>query len=148
GGAIVDENMMTNIDGVFECGNVLHVHDLVDYVSQESQLAGVAAVEYLNKVKSSQQEKWQIVASDGVRYCVPFVINKDTTASCIALKIRVATVAKNVRLVLSCGATILSDQKKPIVRPGEMIVFNLEMRLLEQLKGADTIKVYLQSDKA
>ena len=70
GGARVDQDRQTSLPGVFACGNVLHVHDLVDYVSEEAELAGGCAAEYLRD-RVSGGESWAVSARDGVRYVVP-----------------------------------------------------------------------------
>ncbi len=95
GGAVVDENLMTNIDGVFECGNVLHVHDLVDFVSAESENAGKCAAEYIQGYKPCH-EKITIRCTNGVRYCVPTVLNKDDVYAAQSFKMRVSNVFKKV----------------------------------------------------
>ena len=99
GGAVVDENLMTNIDGVFECGNVLHVHDLVDFVSAESENAGKCAAEYIQGYKPCH-EKITIRCTNGVRYCVPTVLNKDDVYAAQSFKMRVSNVFKKVELAV------------------------------------------------
>lgn len=98
GGAIVDESMMTSVEGIFECGNVLHVHDLVDFVSKESEDAGLSAARYIAG-GASAGEKVAIVGADGVRYVVPHYLSKDADVGKLQLKMRVANVFKNKRLV-------------------------------------------------
>ena len=97
GGAIVNDQMMTNIDGVFSCGNVLHVHDLVDFVSAEASHAGECAVAYLNGAKASE-EVVKVNAINGIRYVVPQLINKDDNYEPLGLKMRVGNVFKNVEI--------------------------------------------------
>ena len=95
GGAVVDENLMTSVDGVFECGNVLHVHDLVDFVSAEADNAGKRAVDYINGVKPCT-DKVTVTCSGGVRYSVPTVLNRDDNAAAQSFKMRVSNVFKKV----------------------------------------------------
>ncbi len=125
GGAVVDENMMTSVDGVFECGNVLHVHDLVDFVSKESEDAGRSAAEFI-KTGSVDRNYVETRGVDGVRYVVPQRLSKDCKADKLQLKLRVGNVFKNVRLVVEADGEEIYSKKKQIVTPGEMesIVLN------------------------
>ncbi len=127
GGAVVDENMMTSVDGVFECGNVLHVHDLVDFVSKESEDAGRSAAEFI-KTGSVDRNYVETRGVDGVRYVVPQRLSKDCKADKLQLKLRVGNVFKNVRLVVEADGEEIYSKKKQIVTPGEMesIVLNEE----------------------
>ena len=97
GGAVVDENMMTSVDGVFECGNVLHVHDLVDFVSKESEEAGKSAAEYI-KNQSVSRDYVEVMGMEGVRYVVPQRLSKKCALDKLQMKMRVGNVYKNVRL--------------------------------------------------
>ncbi|MDE7337073.1 MAG: NAD(P)/FAD-dependent oxidoreductase [Clostridia bacterium] len=119
GGAVVDENMMTSVDGVFECGNVLHVHDLVDFVSKESEEAGRSAAEYIRSGVVAR-DYVEIAGVDGVRYVVPQRISKVCDADKLQLKMRVGNVFKNVRLVVEADGEEIYSKKKQIVTPGEM----------------------------
>lgn len=125
GGAVVDENMMTSVDGVFECGNVLHVHDLVDFVSKESEEAGRSAAEFI-KTGSVDRNYVETRGVDGVRYVVPQRLSKDCKADKLQMKLRVGNVFKNVRLVVEADGEEIYSKKKQIVTPGEMesIVLN------------------------
>ena len=98
GGAEVGENMMTNLDGVFECGNVLHVHALVDFVSEEAKHAGECAAEYVRDGKAATHEKVHVETYGGVRYTVPQYFMKDGDNSPVNIKMRVANVFKKVRI--------------------------------------------------
>ncbi len=115
-GAIVDQDRQTSQEGIFACGNVLHVHDLVDFVSEEAEIAGVSAANY---IKGLGGEKIFIpVKCDGkVRYTVPQVIteNKDVT-----VYFRVADVFRNVKINVYNGDKLVLSKKRPKVAPGEM----------------------------
>ncbi len=125
GGAEVDENMMTSVDGIFECGNVLHVHDLVDFVSKESEDAGRSAAEYI-KSGEVNRDYVDVCGADGVRYVVPRFLSRDCAAEKIQFKMRVGNVFKNVRLVAEVDGEEIYSKKKQIVTPGEMesVIFN------------------------
>ena len=125
-GAIVDQDRQTTIPGVFACGNVLHVHDLVDFVSQEAEIAGKAAAAY---IAGSQGEKVEIpVKTDGkVRYTVPQVI---TQKKDITLYFRVGNVYKNVRVNVTSGDKVILSKKRPKVAPGEMESVTIKAEML------------------
>ena len=119
GGAVVNDKMMTSVEGIFECGNVLHVHDLVDFVSEESEHAGKCAAEYIAKGCGSS-EKIPVKGVNGVRYVVPQIINKDDDFEPISLKMRVGNVFKNVEVAVMLDGEKIASKKKQIVTPGEM----------------------------
>lgn len=142
GGAIVNDQMMTNIDGVFSCGNVLHVHDLVDFVSAEASHAGECAVAYLNGAKASE-EVIKVNAINGIRYVVPQLINKDDNFEALGLKMRVGNVFRNVEIRVSVDGEKLFSKRKQIVTPGEMETINLKPELVEKLKQGKEVTVEL-----
>ncbi|MBQ8028411.1 MAG: FAD-dependent oxidoreductase [Clostridia bacterium] len=119
-GAIVDEYRQTSRPGIFACGNVLHVHDLVDYVTNESQLAGQGAAKYiLSKGKGKAAKYISVKAEGGVRYTVPQNINSATDED-VKIYFRVRDVYKNARITVSCGDKVIYSKKKPKLAPGEM----------------------------
>lgn len=115
-GATVDQDRQTSTQGIFACGNVLHVHDLVDFVSDEAEIAGQSAADYINDVN---EEKINItIKTDGkIRYTVPQKItkNKDVTVF-----FRVSDVFRNVKISVYNGDEIICSKKKMKVAPGEM----------------------------
>ena len=115
-GAVVDQDRQTSIEGVFACGNVLHVHDLVDFVSEEAEIAGKAAAEYINGENADAVDV--NIKTDGkIRYTVPQKITKDKD---ITVFFRVADVFRNVKVnVIKNGEKVYS-KKKVKVAPGEM----------------------------
>lgn len=117
GGATVDQNRETEIQGVFSCGNVLHVHDLVDFVSEEGEIAGKSAAGYIsNNHKSSVNIN--IVHSRNIRYTVPQrITNFDDN---ITVYFRVCDEFKNVNFIVTQNDKKLLSQKKIKVAPGEM----------------------------
>ena len=143
-GAIVDDNLMTSIDGIFECGNVLHVHDLVDYVSIEAKEAGEKAVDYINSKDTNNYEKVFINTSDGVRYTVPELIIKNGNTEPLSLKLRVGNVYKKVRLEVKCDDEVIYSRLRPVVTPGEMEKIDLKEEQVKRLRSANTISVYLK----
>lgn len=142
GGAIVDESMMTSVEGIFECGNVLHVHDLVDFVSKESEDAGLSAARYIAS-GASAGEKVAIVGADGVRYVVPHYLSKDADVGKLQLKMRVANVFKNKRLVADLDGEEIISKKKQIVTPGEMESVTLTAEQVKKIQSGKTLTLRL-----
>ncbi len=142
GGAIVDESMMTSVEGIFECGNVLHVHDLVDFVSKESEDAGLSAARYIAG-GASAGEKVAIVGADGVRYVVPHYLSKDADVGKLQLKMRVANVFKNKRLVADLDGEEIISKKKQIVTPGEMESVTLTAEQVKKIQSGKTLTMRL-----
>lgn len=139
-GAIVDQDRQTMQEGIFACGNVLHVHDLVDYVSEEAEIAGQAAAEYI-KGNSPQEIDLKIDTDGKVRYTVPQIVTK---AKDFEIFFRVANVYKDCEI-------ILKDQEKEIIRlkkqklvPGEMEKIKVKQEMLQNILG-DTICLELKN---
>ena len=139
GGAVTDQNRQTSIPGVFACGNVLHVHDLVDYVSDEAEIAGCAAADYL---AGAQSEKVDITVQpiSGVRYTVPQQITK---AQDTVVYFRVSDVFRDKRIVVKCGDRVISNKKKIKLAPGEMETVKLTADVLAEI-GQGTITIGLE----
>ena len=116
GGAVVNQSRETSIPGVFACGNVLHVHDLVDFVSDEAEIAGESAAEFI-KNKNVLLNDIEIKTGFGVRYTVPQKISKGCDTE---LYFRVTDIYRNVNIVVKSGENVISKKKKQRVAPGEM----------------------------
>ena len=116
-GAVVDAARQTTAEGIFACGNVLHVHDLVDNVSAEAQIAGENAAKYAQG-RLARAETVNVVPSGAVRYVVPQRLVKGEGEA--ALYFRVGSAVKPARLTVKCGETVLRTLKKPVMTPGEM----------------------------
>ena len=118
-GAVVDENRQTSRPGIFACGNVLQVHDLVDYVTQESQIAGAGAAAYIKNKPKGRNRYVSVKGQSGVRYVVPQNINENTDKD-VKLYFRVADVYRNARILVESDGKVLYNKKKPKLAPGEM----------------------------
>ena len=129
-GAVVDQDRQTSIEGIFACGNVLHVHDLVDFVSQEAEIAGKAAAEYIQGKKS---ENLAIaIKTDGkIRYTVPQVITNEKD---VTVYFRVSDVYRNVKINVTSGENTLLSKKRPKVAPGEMESITIKAEQLKDIK--------------
>ncbi|MFY9422273.1 MAG: FAD-dependent oxidoreductase [Bacilli bacterium] len=146
GGAVVDENMMTSVEGIFAAGNVLHVHDLVDYVSEESAHAARSAVEYLNE-KHQPEEKISINTGKGIRYTVPQLLNANTDYQPLTIRMRVDNVYRNSRIVLKADDEIIYSRKKQIMTPGEMESLSLTSEIVEKMKSSKNIVFEVEAGK-
>lgn len=143
-GAVVNEFRETNIPGIFACGNVLHVHDLVDYVSEEAELAGVGAARFIQNGENDENtSKIPVKAEGGVRYVVPQKLSGKNTP--VKLFFRVANVYKNVIIEVKDGDTVLLSRKKQKVAPGEMESLILSPELLQKIQNEVTVTLAEQA---
>jgi len=138
-GAIVNETRETEIPGIFSCGNVLHVHDLVDYVTLESQLAGAGAAAYIQGKADANPEYVDTRGTNGVRYIVPQRVNRHVSES-VKLYFRVGQVYKNASVQLRAGDRVLAKRKRPRLAPGEMEDLAVKPEQLQGLpQGAELV---------
>ncbi|WP_297788629.1 FAD-dependent oxidoreductase [uncultured Anaerococcus sp.] len=142
-GAVVSDRLMTNIPGVFACGNVLHVHDLVDYVTEESELAATSAAAYIEeKFKEAQTAPIYLKAGDGISYTLPQYINPDTMADTAIVRFRVNNVYQNRILKMFVDGKEVAKKKKLVYAPGEME--NLTLKKSDLGEGAKEIEIKLE----
>lgn len=147
-GPLVNESLETDVPGVFACGNVLHVHDLVDYVSEEATLAGKHAAHYLQAGEDADdKEAVQIKAINGVRYTVPSCIRVDHMEPLQIVRFRVGNVYKNAQIVVSCNEKQLMALKKKVLAPGEMEQVILKKTDLEQIPDLSEITIEIRTQE-
>ena len=146
-GAVVDNTLQTNVPGIFACGNVLHVHDLVDHVSNESAVAGRAAAAYI-KGKGWQGSIIPVMDGNGVRGCVPQRINLPEVPVdfSINLMFRPINVYRNQYVVVKADDKVLSSRKHMILTPGEMAVVPMAAEMLEKCRGAKAVTVEISAE--
>ena len=136
-GAVVDDTLQTSKEGIFACGNVLHVHDLVDFVSAESFKAGKAAAEYV-RGKKRVGTYVSVKDGDGVRGVVPQkLLIPDGEVESVQIMFRPAGVYENAYIRVTDGERELIKQKKRILTPGEMAELVLKPEVVKGLSGAD-----------
>ncbi|WP_099189916.1 NAD(P)/FAD-dependent oxidoreductase [Tepidibacter mesophilus] len=132
-GPVVNNKMQTNVDGVFACGNVVHVHDLVDFVTKESRIAGRNAALYvLNKTENN--ETIDTEAGDGIGYIVPQQIDTKLGEE-VNLFMRVRNIYTNRKIVVRDGDEIILQKKRPHMIPSEMENLKLSAEIVKNLKG-------------
>ena len=149
-GPIVDESLETNVEGVFACGNVLHVHDLVDYVSEEAALAGKNAAQYVKERYGKDVQKSgeviEIKATDDARYTVPTSIHMDNMADLLTVRFRVGNVFKDSYISVYFNDERVQHRKKQVMAPGEMEQIILKKKALEDFDGLKTITVKIEEE--
>ena len=144
-GPKVKESLETNIPGVFAAGNVLHVHDLVDYVSEEAGSAGAHAAAYIqNGEQGADAASLPVRCENGVRYTVPTAIRPACAGDKVTLRFRVGAVYKNKKIAVYLGDTCIFTRKRPVLAPGEMETIQLKGELLRKDPAADHITVTLE----
>lgn len=145
-GPVVNECLETNIDGVFACGNVLHVHDLVDYVSEEAAAAGKYAASYVkdNCSMGERGKEIPVIPSDGVRYTVPEKIHVNRMSDELTVRFRVDAVYQNSYISVFLNQERIQHKKKQILAPGEMEEIRLSKKILEEYQGLEQIVVKVE----
>lgn len=117
-GAIVDQNRMTSVKGIFSCGNVLHVHDLVDNVSKEAEIAGRSASNFaLNKIDNDFKFV-KVIPKDGIRYVLPQIIRLPDNK--IKIFYRVKNVFKKTKIIVETNNVVVYSKKYSVLAPGTM----------------------------
>lgn len=135
GGAAVYEDMETSIPGVFACGNALHVHDLVDFVTAESERAGAAAARFVQSGCEPAGPTLEVRPGEGVGYTVPQRIRPDKVERNCGLFFRVNRVYRESKIVVTSGDNTLAAYRREHLAPGEMEHIVLPCALLEQAEG-------------
>ena len=137
GGAVVDQDRQTSVSGIFACGNVLHVHDLVDFVSDEAEIAGDAAAAYI-KSEHHDSADIKIETDNIIRYTVP---QKITAAKDLSIFFRVCDTFKNVKVVVKNGGKVIYSKKLLKAAPGEMNKIDLKK---DMLTGAKALRLEIE----
>ena len=140
-GPKADDDLATDIDGVFACGNVLHVHDLVDFVSAEASAAGANAAEYILKGQRKTTEKLNIIPQNGIRYTVPVSFHKGAVKGNISLKFRVTGIYKNASVTVKAGEKTILNRKMRVMIPSEMQDITLKKDVINDVTEDITVEV-------
>lgn len=145
-GPVVDESLETNIPGVFACGNVLHVHDLVDYVSEEAGRAGVNAARFVSGETTGSGSQITLSAEDGVRYTVPRRIDLSKMEDTLTVRFRVGAVYQNAFISVYLDGERIMHRKKQVMAPGEMEQVVLQKQKLAAYPNLKQITVKIEKE--
>ena len=143
-GPVVNDSLETNIPGVFACGNVLHVHDLVDFVSQEASNAGKNAAKYIKEGEVTSAKQIEILPVDGVRYTVPKYVRPEVMDDTLTVRFRVGQVFKGCAIATYFGDTLISKRKRPVMAPGEMEQVVLKKSQLAEYPDIENITIKIE----
>ena len=147
-GPIVDNTMMTVVPGVFACGNVVHVNDLVDNVSTESEIAGMYAAKYALGKNEGSAVSVPVKPGNLVRYMVPQSVEAGKVENDVKMYFRVMAPTQNVTIEAKCGDTVLYHAKKKFVNPGEIERIQIPADRLNQLAGGEIIVSVTKNEEA
>lgn len=145
-GPSVNEKMQTSVEGIFACGNTVHVHDLVDFVTAESIRAGENAAKYVQGKVISNGEKVTLKPGNRVRYTVPQHLDSTESDSNISIMFRPTDVYRNVSIVVYSNNERIKTQRKKVVRPGEMQVVELTPEQLKQVHENLTVAIEIPEE--
>lgn len=145
-GPSVNEKMQTSVEGIFACGNTVHVHDLVDFVTAESIRAGENAAKYVQGKVISNGEKVMLKPGNRVRYTVPQHLDSTESDSNISIMFRPTDVYRNVSIVVYSNNERIKTQRKKVVRPGEMQVVELTPEQLKQVHENLTVAIEIPEE--
>ena len=140
-GAVVNQAMESDIPGIFACGNVLHVHDLVDYVVEEAREAAEGAVDYLNGKLTHQGHVYEVEAGNGIGYVVPQLVYIDDVKDKLSFKFRVRKPFKDVNIYIKEGDKVIKKLFKPAIIPSEMEIVKLSKDLFTKSDSKITVVV-------
>jgi len=140
-GPLVNDKLETDADGVFACGNVLHVHDLVDYVSEEATLAGANAAAYVLGGAGKEGRRVKITCDNGVRYTVPQTLDITNMNDKVVVRFRVADVYKDRSICVYYGDEKVSSVKKRVLAPGEMEQVILKKESFDKYPDVTNIRI-------
>jgi pyruvate/2-oxoglutarate dehydrogenase complex dihydrolipoamide dehydrogenase (E3) component len=139
-GPVVDEHMQTNVPGVFACGNVAHIHDLVDYVTDEGKLAGKKAAKFAKGKLKPAKKQIDVVAGENVRYVLPQKLNKKKVKK-IKISFRVSRPMEKGKLWVDYDKKSGKERSKRHLAPGEMEQVTLDDKRLKKTKKQVTVQV-------
>ena len=145
-GPVVNESLETSVPGVFAAGNVLHVHDLVDYVSEEARLAGESAAAFIKDSGSSPASRVPVEYSGGIRYTIPCSVDPQHVGRWLKFRFRVGEVMTNRKVVLYLDDRAVITKKRRVMAPGEMEELVLTKKALDEHAGFRSLAIRVEED--
>jgi len=145
-GPVVNEHMQTSVEGIFACGNTVHVHDLVDFVTAESLRAGENAAKYVQGKRTEQPKHITLRPGNRVRYTVPQYIESTQSETPVSIMFRSTDVYRGVSIVIYSNDQRIKSVRKKIVRPGEMQVVSLSPEELAKIRDNVTVAVEIPEE--
>ena len=145
-GPVVNESLETSVPGVFAAGNVLHVHDLVDYVSEEAGLAGESAAAFIKESGSSPVSRVPVEYSGGIRYTIPCSVDPQHVGRWLKFRFRVGEVMTNRNVVLYLDDRAVITKKRRVMAPGEMEELVLTKKALDEHAGFRSLAIRVEED--
>lgn len=145
-GPEVNDMMETNVDGIFACGNVLHVHDLVDYVTLESYTAGMNAAKFVKGEMKRSDKPIDMIATEGVRYTVPKTVYADNIKDKLEVRFRVGDVFKNKYISVYFDGNRELHMKKRVLAPGEMETVRLTKAMFDKYPNCKEITIKVEGE--
>ena len=133
-GLIVSESMETSIRGVFACGNVLHVHDLVDFVTEEAKRAGRSVAKYLRN-ELDYSNYLHVKNGKSIKYVIPQKINIQAIEDNLTMLMRVDNIYHNKKIVVKCDETVIAQFNRKHLAPSEMEKVIISKSIIEKVKG-------------
>ncbi len=147
-GPVVNESLETSVPGVFAAGNVLHVHDLVDYVSEEAALAGKSAAAYIRAYDggsiSEETGRIPITVSGGIRYTVPVSVAPGRVSDWLKVRFRVGDIMRNKKVVLYLDGVKELSKRRHVMAPGEMEEVVLTRKVLDRHPDLNSIEIKVE----
>ena len=143
-GPVVDQFLQTTVPGVFACGNVLHVHDLVDFVTAEGYMAGESAAHYLT-AGLPQRASVPVTAGEGLSYVLPQRIHPDALPDTLTLSCRVLAPQRNVLLAVEKDGKLIKSVRRPVMLPAEMEKITLKKTEIEGVRESLRLRILPQS---
>ena len=145
-GPVVNEHMQTSVEGIFACGNTVHVHDLVDFVTAESLRAGENAAKYVQGRRTEKPKHITLRPGNRVRYTVPQYIESTQSDTPVSIMFRSTDVYRGVSIVIYSNDQRIKAVRKKIVRPGEMQVVSLSPEDLAKIRDNVTVAVEIPEE--
>lgn len=145
GGAVVDEDLQTSVEGIFACGNVLHVHDLVDFVSEEAARAGKNAALYVRGMGKKTKENLPVVMGEGVNAAVPQFISREMKEA-VTVMFRPRNVYKNATIKIKLDDIEVYAKRSRILSPAEMVSLRLDPAFFEKKPDTREIRLSVEAE--